>query len=331
MIGTPEPPDIANAAWLRPLGSTGLTVSAVCAGGAPLGSMPRNFGYDVSNDRGVATAAAVLDGPITFLDTANGYSGGESERRIGVAVQRRGGLPAGFVLATKVDADTSGNLSGARVRQSVRESLQRLHLDSVDLLYLHDPEVYLTLDQALAKDGAVAALLELQRDGVAKNLGVAGGPVAVMDSYLRTGAFQVLLTHNRWTLVDRSAGALLDTAGALGVAVVNAAVLGGGILASGTARNSRYAYQEAAPEVLSRIQAMEVVCTNYGVPLSAAALQFSLNDPRITSTVVGFSRPERVTEIVAQATASLPETIWSELDELAAPEKFWLDPPGHAV
>ncbi len=315
------------SSWMRPLGRTGLQVSAICAGGGPLGSMPENFGYDVTAERGVATVERVLAGPINFLDTSNGYSGGESERRIGMAVQRSGGLPDGFVLATKVDADEAGDFSGERVRRSVTESLERLHLDSVDLLYIHDPEVHLTVDQALSRDGAIPALLELQRQGIAKNLGVAGGPVPVMESYLHTGAFQVLLTHNRWTLIDRSAGPLIQTATDLGVGIVNAAVLGGGILGAGTAHTNRYAYRPAHPEVLRRIAAMETACAAHGVPLATAALQFSVRDDRIASTVVGFSRPERVEEIAGQAAADVPDELWAELESLVAPPRHWLDPP----
>ena len=312
--------------WLRPLGRTGLTVSAVCAGGGPLGSMPENFGYDVSAERGIRTAARVLDGPITFLDTSNGYSGGESERRIGAAIRDRGSVPDGFLLATKVDRDGAGDFSGERVRRSLDESLERLGLDSVDLLYLHDPE-HITFEEGMAAAGPVEALLDLQRQGLARHLGVAGGPVALMDAYIGTGAFEVVLTHNRWTLVDRSADALLDRAASLGVAAVNAAVFGGGILAVGSTRTSKYAYRQAPAEVLTRIGGIEQVCARYGVSLAAAALQFSLRDPRIASTVVGFSHPQRVDEIVGQASAPLPAEIWPELAGLAAPGEFWLDPP----
>ena len=129
----------SSADWMRPLGSTGLQVSAVCAGGAPLGSMPENFGYEVSYDDGVSLVGHILDSPIRMLDTANGYSGGESERRIGAGIAAFGGLPADFVVATKVDA-RNGDYSGKRVRASVAESKERLGLDVLPLVYLHDPE-----------------------------------------------------------------------------------------------------------------------------------------------------------------------------------------------
>lgn len=309
--------------WLRPLGRTGLTVSAVCAGGGPLGSMPGNFGYDVPAERGIATAARVLAGPITFLDTSNNYSGGESERRIGAALAQAGGVPEGFVLATKVDRDDSGDFSGARVRRSIEESLERLGLSSVPLLYLHDPE-HISFEEGMAAGGPVEELLRLRDEGIAAHIGVAGGPVALMERYVRTGAFEALITHNRWTLLDRSADALLDAAVDQGVAVVNAAVFGGGILARGSAGSTRYAYREAHPEVLDALRGMEQVCERHAVPLAAAALQFSIRDERVASTIVGFSRPERVDDCVAQARLPIPGALWPELDALLPSSDRWL-------
>jgi D-threo-aldose 1-dehydrogenase len=308
----------------RALGRTGLLVTPVCVGGGPLGSMPESFGYDVPADRAVATVRRVLAGPFNFLDTSAGYSDGESERRIGAALRAAGGLPAGFVLATKVDPDPgTGDFSAAAVRRSVEGSLDRLGLDHVPLLYLHDPE-RITFEAGVGSGGPVAELLRIRDEGLAGFLGVAGGPVQLMARYLRTGAFDALVTHNRWTLVDRSAAALLDEAVSLGVGVVNGAPFGGGILAKGTAASDRYAYRPAAPEVLGRIRAMEQACARRGVPLAAAALQFSLRDPRITSTIVGISTPERVEETVRFATRDVPDELWAELDPLTAPRTDWL-------
>ncbi|MEO3853816.1 aldo/keto reductase [Acrocarpospora sp. B8E8] len=307
----------------RPLGRTGLEVTQVCVGGGPLGSMPENFGYEVSAERGTATALAALTGPFNFLDTAAGYSDGESERRVGAALRRIGGVPDGFVLATKVDRDgVTGDFSGDQVRRSAEGSLRRLGLDRLPLVYLHDPE-HISFEAGMAPDGPVEALLKLKGEGVIGHLGVAGGPVELMAQYLRTGVFEALITHNRWTLVDRSAGDLLDEAVTLGVGVVNGAPFGGGILAKGTAASGKYAYQQADEEVLRRVRAMEAACAEHGVPLGAAALQFSMRDPRITSTIVGVSRPERVEETARLATWEIPAGLWDVLQPLAAPPALW--------
>jgi D-threo-aldose 1-dehydrogenase len=112
-------------------------VTPLCVGTSPLGSFPAQYGYEVSGDQAVATISRVLQGPLNFIDTSNNYGDGESERRIGKALAAAGGLPEGFVLATKVDPlPGSDDFSGARVRASVRESLQRLGLDSLQLVYL---------------------------------------------------------------------------------------------------------------------------------------------------------------------------------------------------
>jgi D-threo-aldose 1-dehydrogenase len=308
----------------RPLGRTGLEVTPVCVGGGPLGSMPENFGYDVSAERGIATARRALDGRINFLDTAAGYSDGESERRIGAALASAGaGLPAGFVLATKVDRDLdTGDFSGDQVRRSAEGSLARLGLDTIQLLYLHDPE-HISFDEGMAPGGPVEELLKLKGEGVAQHIGVAGGPVALMSRYLKTGAFEALITHNRWTLIDRSAGDLIDEAVELGVGVVNGAPFGGGILAKGSATRTDYAYHSAHPEILQRVRAMEAACRDHDVPIAAAALQFSTRDPRITSTIVGISRPERVDETLRLAEWTIPDALWEVLGPMAAPPDLW--------
>jgi D-threo-aldose 1-dehydrogenase len=310
--------------WLRPLGETGLVVSAIGAGGGPLGSMPENFGRDVVADEGVATVRRILAGPITFLDTSNGYSGGESERRIGKALAEAGGLPAGFVLATKVDPGADGSFGAARVRQSLEESLLRLGLDRIQLLFLHDPEFATTFEEAMAPQGAVPELVRLKEEGLAGVIGVAGGEIAMMRRFVETGAFDVLLTHSRYSLVDRSADETIATARERGVAVVNAAVLGGGILAVGTARSTRYGYREASLDTLTAIAAIEGVCLRHGVPLAAAAMQFSLRDERINSTLVGFSRQERVDETIRLAEWPIPDELWSDVERHVPASGNWL-------
>ena len=121
----------------RVLGSTGLSVTAVAIGGGPLGSMPTAFDYDTPAERGIETAVAALRSPLGMIDTSAGYNEGESERRIGEALRRVGGLPDSVVLATKVDPDfVTGAFDGAAVRRSFEGSLERLGVDHVDLLAL---------------------------------------------------------------------------------------------------------------------------------------------------------------------------------------------------
>jgi D-threo-aldose 1-dehydrogenase len=313
-----------SESWMRPLGRTGLQVSAVCLGGSPLGSMPGLYGHEVSDDQGVATARAVLDSPIRTLDTSNGYSDGESERRIGRALAEAGGLPEDVVVITKVDP-RDRDYSADRVRASVQESRERLGLDHLPLVHLHDPENF-PFEEISRPGGAVDALVALRESGEVGAIGLAGGRVQEMARYLALGVFDVLLVHNRWTLLDRSAGELLRRAEDAGLGLINAAVYGGGLLAGGGG-GRLYGYREAPPEVLDAAERMRAICERHGTDLGTAALQFSLRDPRFATTVVGMGRPERVEQTVAAASATLPEELWPELEECLPPEHTWLDAP----
>jgi D-threo-aldose 1-dehydrogenase len=315
--GTPVPVDVLAP---RALGSTGWSVTGLCVGAGELGHIPA--GADkAGEERAVATARRAFAGPLTFVDTSNGY--GLSEQRLGVVIRELGGAPDGVLLATKVDPKDGGPFDGRRARDSVKESLGRLGLDHLPLVHLHDPE-RITFEQAMSPSGPVVALQDLVREGVVGHLGVAGGPVDLLRRFAATGIFEVVLTHNRWTLLDKSAGPLFDQCAEAGLAAINAAPFGGGILAKGPAVSQNYAYRPASDALLRALNDIERACDRHGVPLAAAALQFSLRDPRITSTVVGMSRPERYDEALALATVAVPDDFWAELNELAPGPEHWL-------
>ena len=295
---------------VRVLGSTGLEVTPLCVGTAPLGNIDA-YRYPVSLEDALATVRRAMDSPINFLDTGNNY--GDSERRIGIVLRERGGIPDGYVLQTKVDRDmTTGDFSGDRVRRSVEESLERLGFDRLGLVHLHDPE-NISFEEGVAPGGPLEALQALKEEGVIAHLGVAGGPIDLLRRYIRTGAFAVVLTHNRYSLVDQSAEPLLAEAETLGVAVLNAAPFGGGVLAGAPTAQGIYAYREASPEILARIEALKAACARHAVPLAAAALQFSLREPRIVSTLAGTSKPEQVDRLVELARTPIPPELWDEL------------------
>lgn len=304
---------------LRQLGKTGLNVTPLCLGTSPLGNFPSQYGYEVSHDQAVATVRRVLDSPITFLDTSNNYGDGQSEVRIGQALAEAGGAPEGFVLATKVDPlPGSDDFSGARVRASVTESLQRLGLDRLQLVYLHDPE-RMSFEEATGPGGAVEALVQLRDEGVIEHIGVAGGPIDLEMQYLALDVFEVVISHNRYTLVDSSATPLIEDAAARGVAFVNAAPYGGGMLVRGPDAVPTYCYRPADEDTLRRVREMERACQRAQVPLAAAALQFSLRDDRVASTIVGMSSPERVEQTLRLADWPIDEALWGQLMELAEP------------
>ena len=309
---TPSPRPVA-----RQLGHAGPYVSELCVGTSPLGGMPALYGYNVEAETAIATVEFVVKEPsITFLDTSNNYGSGESERRIGEAIRRLGGLPDGFVVATKADpAPGDREFRGSRVLESFAESLDRLGLERVPVFYLHDPEAF-DFDDITAPGGAVDAMKELKRRGLVDVIGVAGGDLDAMRPYVDTGAFDILLNHNQYTLLDRSADDLIDHAVGAGLSYVNAAPYASGLLAKPVEDRPRYQYREPSADILARTQRLRDVCDRFGVPLAAAALQFSTRDKRVSSTVVGVSSPARVEELLRNSAAHIPFELWSELEEV---------------
>jgi D-threo-aldose 1-dehydrogenase len=276
---------------VRPLGRTSLEVTAICVGTAPLGDMGDVFGFVVPEERALATLREVFASPITFLDTAAIYGNGTAERRIGDALRAIGGLPPGWLVATKADRDpATGDFSGAQMQRSIEGSLSRLGLDRLPLVYIHDPE-HTTFERVMARGGPLDVLQGLQREGVIGHLGISGGPIDMLIRYVETDAFAAVETH--------------------------------GMLAKGPDAFARYAYQDAPTPLIERTRRLDAVCREHDVPLAAAALQFSMRDSRVTSTVVGMTRPERVAQTLALAAMPIPETLWSALDTIG----FDMDDP----
>lgn len=301
----------------RPFGATGLLVDPLCVGCAELGDMPETFAYSVAEEQALTTIRAIFQGPINFIDTAASYGDGESERRIGLVLRERGGVPDGYVLGTKCDRDLqSGDFSGDQIARSVERSLRLLGLDTLPLIYLHDPE-HASFETIMAPGGAVDVLRRFVDQGVIGHIGVAGGPIDLMMRYVETGAFTAIITHNRYTLLNRSADPLLTLASERGLGVANAAPYGSGILAKGPSAYPRYAYQNADPALVERARTLEALCRDAGVPLAALALQFSLRDARVHSTIVGMSKPERLQQTLELARVAIPDALWAEAERVA--------------
>lgn len=305
--------------WLHvsALGRTSLRVTNLCVGCAPLGDMPDTFAYSVPEDRALETVRAIFKGPINFIDTAASYGDGESERRIGLVIRESGGIPDGVVVATKADRDLkTGDFSGDQMRRSVERSLRLLGVDRLQLVHLHDAE-HTTFEHIMSKGGPLEVLQELKAEGVIEVLGVAGGPIDQEIRYVETGAFDAVITHNRYTLLNRSADALLEVASAHGVAVLNAAPYGSGMLAKGPDAYARYAYQAASDGMVARTREYAAIAESHWVPLAAVALQFSVRDPRVTSTIIGMTRPERIDQTVELARVAIPDQLWRDIASVA--------------
>ena len=315
----PHAPDSSQRLARQPLGSTGLDVPPLSLGTAALGSMPETFGYTVPEELALETLRAAFRGPIKWIDTAASYGDGESERRIGIVLRELRGMPDGYLLSTKADRDlTTGNFDGRQIQRSVERSLRLLGLDRLELVFLHDPE-HTTFEAAMAPGGAVDVLRRFKAEGVVAHVGVAGGPPELLIRFVETDLFEAVITHNRYTLLNQTAEPLIEVAAKRGLAVINAAPYGSGILAKGPRVYPRYAYTEAPPELVARAVAISTICERYRVPLAAAALQFSMRDPRIVSTIVGITKPERIAQTLELAAVNIPDALWQEVADLSGP------------
>jgi len=299
------------------LGQCGLVVPAICFGTSALADMPDTYGYSVDTDRAIATVNAIVASQFSFLDTSRSYGLGRSEERIGMALRELGGAPKNLIISTKLDRDMETlKFDAAQARRSLEESLQALGVDHVQILHLHDPEHAADLDEITTTGGAIDELFKMKEEGLTAAIGLAAGNVDIMLPVLRERDFDVLITHNRKTLVNNNADRMIALAKSRGIAVMNAAPYAGGALAKGSANFDRYVYQRADDTTMAPIKAVEAVCQKHAIAPGAAALQYSLRHPDIAVTICGVSKPERVAQTVEWANATISETVWAELESL---------------
>lgn len=296
---------------------TGLEVTELSFGTSSLGSMPDTYGYEVPELRAQETLKRFFQGPANMLDTSRNYAMGESEKRIGKAIKENGGWPNGFLLSTKLDRNMDTLvLDKNRVRESLEESLKTLNVDSVDILFLHDPEYAKDITDITKKNGAMDELFKIKNEGLAKAAGVAMGKVDIMFPLLKDWDFDVIINHNRYTLINREANEMYDYASSKNIAIFNAAPYAGGVLAKGPDNFKKVTYQDATEEKLAPAREFEKVCKKHNVELGAAALQFSLRDNRITSTICGVTSVESIEKNLAWANAEISSEFWDEISKL---------------
>ncbi|MDA9667258.1 aldo/keto reductase [Candidatus Pelagibacter sp.] len=297
--------------------NTGLEITELSFGTSSLGSMPDTYGYEVSEDRAQKTLNRFFQGPVNMLDTSRNYAMGESEKRIGKAIKENGGWPKDFLLSTKLDRNMDTLvLDKNRARESLEESLKILNVDSVDILFLHDPEYAKDITDITKKDGAMDELFKIKNEGLAKAVGVAMGKVDIMFPLLKDWDFDVVINHNRYTLINREANKMYEYASSKNIAIFNAAPYAGGVLAKGPDNFKKVTYQDATEEKLAPAREFEKVCKKHNVELGAAALQFSLRDNRITSTICGVTSIESIEKNLAWANTEISDEFWDEISKL---------------
>ena len=306
------------------IGKTELKVTELSFGATSLASLPETYGYEVTEDRAQKTLERIFQGPVNMLDTSRNYGLGRSEELISKAIDNNGGWPKDFILSTKLDRNMqTRRFDATQARKSFEESLATLKLDRIDILHLHDPEHVINISDVTKKGGALDELFKIKEEGLVKAVGLAMGRIDIMLPILKDWDFDILINHNRYTLLNRQANEMYDYAHKKGIAIINAAPFAGGILAIGSKKGKKITYQDVAKETLAPVIKIENICEKFGIEMGAAALQFSLRDLRISSTLCGVSSPESIQKNLAWAQTSIPSEFWDEV--LALP--FSTDDP----
>ena len=291
-----------------------IKVSEICFGTSALGNMPDTYGYEVNPSIAEETILAILNGPSNFIDTSRNYGMGRSEKLIGNVFKSLGGKPNDIILATKIDRDTATNiLDRDATLKSFEQSINALATEKIDILHLHDPEHCKDLNDITCKGGALDTLFQLKEEGSVTLVGLAMGKVEMMYDLIQEWPFDVMINHNRFTLLNRQADKLFNLAKKKGIKIFNAAPFCGGILAKGTKETNRLVYQEVSEKKLKPVFDLEKTCLKYNIPLGAAALQFSMKDTRISSTIVGITKKSRIDQIVEWSNFEIYEDAWTEI------------------
>jgi D-threo-aldose 1-dehydrogenase len=300
-------------------------------GAASIGNLYRA----VSDEAAFEALNAAWDAGIRYFDTAPHYGLGLSERRLGAFLREK---PRDeYVLSTKVGRllvpnpdyhgghDIAGGFdvpdelirrfdpSADGVRQSLEDSLERMGLDRIDVLYLHDPDDY-DLDRGLRE--GLPALAGLRDEGLVAEIGVGVNDAAVAARAVREGDLDLVMIAGRYTLLEQPAlEELFPACAERGVRVVDAAVFNSGLLAtSDPGADAHYNYGAVPSETLAHARRLAQCCREFGVELPAAALQYPLRHPLVATVVVGTSRPEAVHENARRMAAAIPDELWTELE-----------------
>lgn len=289
---------------------------------------------------------------IRHLDTAPHYGLGQSERRLGEALR---GLPAAeAVISTKTgrllepnpdhrpgDQDPEGfvvpatlrrrwDFTADGLRRSLESSLDRLGVDRVDTLYLHDPEVY---DLELGIGSALPTLIALREEGLVGRIGVGSNDEVTLERCVRESDLDIIMCAGRYSLLEQPATrSLLPACLERDVTVVAAGVYNSGALATEQVPDPvMYNYRPAPPEVVSRVHRLHRVCAQHGVTVPEAAVQFVARHPAVAVVMVGARSPEEVHQAHRNATRTVPEALWTALyaEGLLEEASFGPGPDGH--
>lgn len=319
----------------RPIGRTGLEISKIGFGGAPLG--------DVRRAPSSAAAQELLEAAwqsgIRYFDTAPFYGAGLSERRIGDFLRSK---PRDeYVLSTKVGRLLVPDRAYAMahygdpaampfrpvfdftydgVMKSYEMSLQRLGLERIDILFLHDIGWFSQRDnheatfRQVTEGGGIRALEELRGSGAVRAIGAGVNEWPVINQLLDHGRFDVFLLANRYTLLDQEViDTLFPRIEREGIAIVDGAPLNSGILATGPVPGATFDYAPASENILEKTRRIKALTDKYGTTLVRAALSFPLGHPAVTAIIPGYMRIEEFDDNMAGYRLPIAPELWEEL------------------
>ena len=316
----------------RRIGTTGVEVTVLGLGGAPLG----NLFEEIPAERALATVRAALDAGIGWFDVAPFYGHGLAEHRFG-HVLRKAPRDA-FVLSTKTgrllraaDAIDPSPFKGCHhfavvhdysydaTMRSLEDSLQRLGMGRIDVALIHDVDPMHQGDAyearfAEAVNGACRALAEAKAAGAIGAWGIGVNQVEPCLRFATEADLDCVMLARCYTLLEQEGvPELLDLAEAKGFSLLVAGPFGSGVLASGAVQGAVHNYAAASPATLNRVRRMAAVCARHGTSLKAAALHFPLGHPRVAAVAAGAVAPEQVTENARLMRAPVPDDLWAEM------------------
>ena len=311
-----------NPAELVRLGRTGLEVTRLGLGTAPLGGLFQ----PLADDEAHRVVDAAWSAGIRFFDTAPQYGNGLAEQRLGAVLSTKPRHQ--FVLATKVGRllragapPQSDTFPGAPplnpvfdfsydgVMRSVEESVTRLGIDRIDILHIHDPDEHF----AEALSGAYPALDRLRNEGTIKAVGAGMNQAEMLASFAREANFDCFLLAGRYTLLDQvGLKELLPLCVERGIAIIAGGVFNSGILAD-PRPGIHYNYTAAPDELVQRAAEIKAVCERQGISQKAVAIQFPLGHPAVQTVLTGCRSVDEVNENVEAFQTPIPAAAWQDL------------------
>lgn len=303
------------------MGATGIDVPIVGIGTAFLGhnSPEEAASGNPSSDARLAVEAlyTAIESGATLIDTAPLYNGTRSETAVGEALRERPDLRERVIVTSKAGRLREGkDYSRDAILRSVTASLERLGLDYLDVVSVHDAQEH-DPAEVLGAGGALEALRELQHQKVIGHVGIACSDPEVNAGYVETGEFEVVVVADAWSLLtQKMAERILPAAERFGTGIIIATPLERGLLATGPMTGRRYQSRNFSDEVLTHVGTIQRIAGEHGVSLLAVALQWLTRHPLVASAVPGSRSPEEAASNAAAAETDIPDELWAALDPL---------------